>query len=117
MKMIESFKGGNKVAEIDITGWQIPEVVALAKSQIEIGRTMKVADVITMAEAEKEMPALIGGIDYWYHKTPADLGWLVLLQLDLYFEGEDSEIKTKGDLKRCQRYLTWLRKAGVDVPI
>ncbi len=66
--------------------------------------------------ALNRLPACIHGYDWAYHKTPEDLGWLVLLQVDLIHEGEDSEIRNNRDYKACQNYLTWLRSKGYNIP-
>ena len=55
--------------------------------------------------ALNELPDYIGGYDSFSHHTPADLAWLVLLQMDLYNEGEDTEIKTKAMYRRCKKYV------------
>ena len=52
-----------------------------------------------------ELPQCIQGYDALSHFTPEDLAWLVLLQVDLYHEGEDSEIHTKTELRECERYV------------
>jgi len=60
--------------------------------------------------AFKELPKCCRGFDPWYHKTCSDLAWLVLLQVDLYDENEDSEIKNMREYQQCKRYVAkWKR--------
>ncbi len=66
--------------------------------------------------AFNRLPACIGGFDAFNHKTVEDLGWLVLLEVDLYHEGEETDIRNRRDYKACQNYLTWLRAKGYDIP-
>jgi len=41
MEMIYFYKGGKKVAEVDVTGWALAEVVALMRAARTNGRTGK----------------------------------------------------------------------------
>lgn len=56
-------------------------------------------------KAMGELPNYIGGYDPFVHKTPNDLAWVVSLQVDLFDEGEDSEVRTAAMRKRCVRYI------------
>ena len=59
------------------------------------------------------MPDYITGYDPFYHKTAEDLGWLVLLQCDLYEEGEESDIRTQSMYRRCLGFVNkYARSAG-----
>lgn len=64
-----------------------------------------------------DLPNCINGYDSFNHKTKNDLAWLVQLQIDLKDEGEDSEIKTKAQLKQCKAYVEgWMnRKEYIEV--
>lgn len=62
-------------------------------------------DTAIFKKALKTIPRCIKGFDYFVHKSPADLAWLVLLQVDLYKEGDDSEIKTISELRQCELYV------------
>jgi hypothetical protein len=65
-------------------------------------------------EALKNMPECIYGYDPFNHKTANDLAWLVLLQIDLFQEGEDSEIRTKSDLIKCKNFVKKYKTAKGD---
>jgi len=56
-------------------------------------------------KAYKELPAYCNGYDSLYHKTANDLAWLVLLQIDLFDEGEDSEIRNIRQYNQCKKYV------------
>lgn len=57
-------------------------------------------------KAFDEMPLCVGGFDGLRHDSPADCAWLVQMQVDLWDEGEESDIKTKRQYEQCKRYLT-----------
>ena len=63
-------------------------------------------------KAYAEMPDYISGYDPFNHKTADDLGWLVLLQCDLYEEGEESDIRTKAMYRRS---LAFANKYARDI--
>ena len=44
------------------------------------------------------------GFDPFHHKTQSDIDWSILHEVDLYREGEDSDIKTKAQLKEAKVY-------------
>ena len=68
-------------------------------------------------QALKELPDFILGYDSFAHRDPDDLAWLVLLQIDLWHEGEDSEIKTVKQLNQCIDYVeTWIDDKNVPIP-
>lgn len=63
-------------------------------------------------QALKAMPRCIGGIDPWIHETPADLAFLALLQLDLYEEGEESDIRTRRQYLAAKRFVSRYSREG-----
>ena len=65
--------------------------------------------------AVKKLPRCVAGnYDPHYHKTPADLAFMVLIQMDIYeAEPENSDIRNKAEYGRCQRYVaTWQDVGG-----
>lgn len=64
---------------------------------------------MTFKQAWRKLPACITGTDPLGHTTIADLYSLVLLQVDLYLEGDESDITTQRQLEQCQRYVEMTR--------
>lgn len=60
-------------------------------------------------KAFKKLPSFITGFDQFHHKTAEDLGWLVLLQIDLYKEGEESDITNHRQLKQAEKYIDMVK--------
>ena len=61
---------------------------------------------MTRDEALRKAPGhLIGGYDPWEHKTADDIGWLVLREVDLYDEGEETEVKNERDRMKALRFV------------
>lgn len=56
-------------------------------------------------KALNNLPRCIGGIDYAYHVTVDDLVFLVEHEINLFNEGEESDIYTQTQLKQCSRYV------------
>lgn len=52
----------------------------------------------------------MGGYDPLQHKTEEDLRALVLHEIDLYEEDEESEIKTPAQYKECKYFIGWGKK-------
>lgn len=68
----------------------------------------------TYSEALKKLPRCCAGTyDPHWHKTPADLAFMVLLQMDLYEEErEASDIRNKAEYERCKRYAEQWQDIG-----
>jgi hypothetical protein len=57
-------------------------------------------------KALKQLPDCIGGLDLvGHHKTVSDLVYLVQFEMDLYYEGETTDIQNSRDLLACQRFV------------
>jgi hypothetical protein len=56
---------------------------------------------LTFAQLVDRMPAALGGLDPLSHKTPDDLAWMARHEIDLYEEGEESDIGSAADLRRA----------------
>ncbi len=39
------------------------------------------------------------------HKTPSDLAWSMLHELDLHAEGEENELDTPAKVRRAKKYI------------
>jgi hypothetical protein len=65
---------------------------------------------MTFEEALKIMPNFLsGGLDPCSHKTAADLGNLAEHQMDMYDEGEDSDITTSQEREQARQFLLKVR--------
>jgi hypothetical protein len=76
-----------------------------------VKHTTQTTDTQEFKTALYELPNCITGYDALTHLTPDDLAWLVLLQIDLREEGEESDIKTNRQLVQCRRYVARYLKA------
>lgn len=60
-------------------------------------------------EIRKAMPRCVGGYDPMSHKMVNDLVWLARHELDLYQEGEETDIRTS---KQAQAVRSFIQKFG-----
>lgn len=59
-------------------------------------------------KAFKAMPRCVGGFDALTHFNVDDLVFLTQLQMDLFEEGEESDIKNRRQYEQCKKYVqTW----------
>lgn len=65
-------------------------------------------------KALKKAPYL-GGIDFLRHTTVEDLHYLTQHEIDLYEEGEQSDIKTDRELRIYQKYLNYLKESPFSI--
>lgn len=65
---------------------------------------------LTEAQLLKAMPdLLVASVDD--HKTPMDFFFLVQHEIDLYDEGEDSDIRNARDRAACVKFMEFCRSA------
>jgi hypothetical protein len=65
---------------------------------------------MTFAQAKQRLPiALAGSFDPQTHKTIADLAFLARFELDLYEQGEETDIRDRAEYRRVKRYLAMLQ--------
>ncbi len=61
---------------------------------------------MTFKAAIKKLPKCIGGLDLvGQHKTVADLRFLVQHEIDLFNEGQETDIQGRKDLLECGKFL------------
>lgn len=62
------------------------------------------------AAALKKLPSCaMGNFDPLTHTTIADLRYCVQHELDMFYEGEDSEIQNTREADKCRAYLYQLQ--------
>lgn len=65
---------------------------------------------MTVAQLFKRMPkCLVGSYDALRHKTPTDFAALAEHELDLFQEGEDTDIRNERDRLACVKFLQLCR--------
>lgn len=61
---------------------------------------------MTFKQALKRLPRCAeGNFDFLSHKTIADLRFIVRHELDLWEEGQETDIRTAQDVAACRRFL------------
>ena len=69
---------------------------------------------MTFAMAVKRLPkCCVGSLDFLSHRTVADLRAIVQHELDLYEEGEETDIRHARDVRSCRRFLDATRPVCV----
>jgi hypothetical protein len=63
-----------------------------------------------MAVALSKMPAFMGGFDPCQHKTLEDLCFMAVHEIDLWVEGEESDIQSDADLNEVAAWLRYLER-------
>lgn len=63
---------------------------------------------MTFKQALKTMPSCVNGFDPMTHTRIEDLAWLTQHELDLYLEGEDSDIRNQKDLGKAKAFYQLL---------
>ena len=58
-----------------------------------------------------KMPTFMGGFDPCQHTTLEDLRWMTIHEVDLYEEGEESDIRSAADLKEVLAWRAHLKRA------
>lgn len=66
----------------------------------------------TFANVVKQMPVCLGGYDALAMTTLADLAAMTQFEIDLYAEGEESDIRSSRDLRSCRQYLRKLSRSN-----
>ncbi len=62
---------------------------------------------MTFEAARKKLPGvLIGSYDPLTHRTVSDLRYLACHELDLFYEGEETDIKTNRQLNQVRDFLS-----------
>lgn len=57
--------------------------------------------------ALNRVPECCGAYDSFYHHTIDDLRYMVQLEVDLWAEGEESDILSVKQLNECKRFIKW----------
>lgn len=56
--------------------------------------------------ALRDLPlAVFGSYDALYHKTVSDLVWIAQHELDLYEEGEETDIRSKAQVAQVRKFI------------
>lgn len=63
------------------------------------------AQLSNFEKARKQVPGCCLGFDAFQHKTISDLVFMVQHEIDLYDEGETTDIEDRDDLRQCRAFV------------